>query len=133
MKTIEEVRALGGTIETGGQLLESPGNYVEPTIVSGLAHDCPLVLRESFVPVLYVIKLEGGLDEAIAINNEVEQGLSSSLFTRDLGNVFKWIGSVSLSYYDRFYSDQYYEYQFIAITRAGQYDSSAWIRIEYIL
>ena len=35
------------------------------------------------------------VDEGIRWNNEVKQGLSSSLFTRDLNNVFKWIGSVS--------------------------------------
>jgi acyl-CoA reductase-like NAD-dependent aldehyde dehydrogenase len=37
---------------------------------------------------VYVLKCSS-LDEAISFNNEVEQGLSSSLFTKDLGNVFK--------------------------------------------
>ena len=37
---------------------------------------------------MYVLKCKS-VEEAIAINNEVEQGLSSSIFTKDLGNVFK--------------------------------------------
>ena len=44
--------------------------------------------RETFAPILYVLKCKD-VDEAISINNEVEQGLSSSIFTKDLGNVFK--------------------------------------------
>lgn len=74
------------------QVVDGPGNFVEPTIVSGLSHDDPLVLRESFVPVLYVLKLEGDLDRAISYNNEVDQGLTSSVFTKDLSNVFRWLG-----------------------------------------
>ena len=38
------------------QVLDRPGFYVEPTIVTGLAHDAEVVHRESFVPVLYVLK-----------------------------------------------------------------------------
>ena len=45
-------------------------------------------LRETFAPILYVLKCKD-VDDAISINNEVEQGLSSSIFTKDLGNVFK--------------------------------------------
>ena len=57
------------------------GNFVEPTIITGLPHDAPVVHREAFAPVLYILKCSS-LDEAIAWNNEVEQGLSSSLFTQ---------------------------------------------------
>ena len=44
--------------------------------------------RETFAPIVYVLKCSS-VEEGIAINNEVEQGLSSSIFTTDLGNVFK--------------------------------------------
>ncbi len=87
-KTIAEAVSLGGKIEFGGKVVEREGNFVEPTIISGLAHDSPVVLRETFAPVVYVLKTSS-LDEAIGWNNEVEQGLSSSLFTQKLGNVFK--------------------------------------------
>ena len=38
------------------QVLDRPGFYVEPTIVTGLSHDAEIVHRESFVPLLYVFK-----------------------------------------------------------------------------
>ena len=44
--------------------------------------------RETFAPIVYLMKC-ASVEEGIAINNEVEQGLSSSIFTKDLGNVFK--------------------------------------------
>lgn len=62
-----------------------------PTIVTGLQHDSPVVLRETFAPIVYVLKV-CSLDEAIEVNNESAQGLSSSLFTQSLGSIFKWIG-----------------------------------------
>lgn len=46
------------------------GNYVLPTIITGLAHNSDVIMRETFAPILYVLKFKT-LDEAIAINNEV--------------------------------------------------------------
>jgi len=51
-----------------------------------------VVLKESFVPVLYVLKFSGDLDEAISWNNEVDQGLTSSVFTQNLSSLFRWMG-----------------------------------------
>lgn len=83
----------GANIITGGRVLEDrPGNYVEPTIVTGLAHDHPLVMRETFVPIVYALKTNS-LEQAIAWNNEASQGLSSSLFTRDTGRLFNWLST----------------------------------------
>ena len=69
-------------------MLDRPGFFVEPTIVSGLKADDSVVTRETFAPILYVLKC-ASLDEAIAVNNSVDQGLSSSLFSQNLGNIFK--------------------------------------------
>ncbi|CAB4058213.1 ALDH7A1 [Lepeophtheirus salmonis] len=91
-KTIQDAVAAGGKIEFGGKVIEDrPGNYVEPTIITGLAHDSPVVMRETFAPIVHILKTKS-LDEAIQWNNEVEQGLSSSLFTSDIGKLFRWIG-----------------------------------------
>merc|ERR1719167_1760137 len=81
----------GGKVVFGGNLIEGAGNYVEPTIITDLPHDAEVVHRETFAPIVYVLKCSN-VEEGIAINNEVEQGLSSSIFTTDLGNVFKWLG-----------------------------------------
>lgn len=89
-KTIAEALALGGKIEFGGKVLEREGNFVEPTIISGLPHDSPVVLRETFAPIVFLLKTKS-FEEAVEWNNEVEQGLSSSVFTQNIGNIFKVI------------------------------------------
>ncbi|XP_064461408.1 alpha-aminoadipic semialdehyde dehydrogenase-like [Ornithodoros turicata] len=91
LEAVEEAKKLGGKVEHGGKRVDGPGNFVEPTIVTGLPHDAAVVHRETFAPIVYVLKCND-LDEAIKWNNEVEQGLSSSLFTQNIGNVFKWVG-----------------------------------------
>jgi len=88
---LDEAVKAGGKIEFGGKVIEREGNFVEPTIITGLPHDAPVVHKETFAPIVYVLKCKS-VEEGIAWNNEVEQGLSSSLFTQDLGNIFKWIG-----------------------------------------
>uniref|UniRef100_A0A8R1HPY3 aldehyde dehydrogenase (NAD(+)) n=1 Tax=Caenorhabditis japonica TaxID=281687 RepID=A0A8R1HPY3_CAEJA len=89
--SVAEAIASGGKVEYGGKVLEREGNFVLPTIITGLKHDSDVVLRETFAPILYVLKFSD-IDEAIRINNEVAQGLSSSLFTTNIQNVFKWMG-----------------------------------------
>jgi len=81
--TLDEVRAAGGSIACGGKARPGPGHWVEPAIVTGVAGDAGVVQRETFAPILYVLPFET-LDEAIALNNGVPQGLSSSIFTRSL-------------------------------------------------
>lgn len=89
--TVDEATAAGGKVEYGGKIMQRDGNFVLPTIITGLPHDAPVIMRETFAPILYIIKVKD-LDEAIKYNNEVAQGLSSSLFTNNIQNVFKWIG-----------------------------------------
>ena len=59
------------------------GNYVLPAIVTGLTNDAEVVQTETFAPILYVMKFKT-LDEALALQNSVPQGLSSSIFTTNL-------------------------------------------------
>ncbi|EFC48232.1 aldehyde dehydrogenase [Naegleria gruberi] len=89
-KAIEQAKQQGGKILYGGNVLDRPGNYVEPTIIE-IAYDAPVVQHETFVPIVYVMKFKT-LDEAIHINNSVEQGLSSSVFTKSQSNMFQWLG-----------------------------------------
>ncbi|KAJ1800007.1 Alpha-aminoadipic semialdehyde dehydrogenase [Coemansia sp. RSA 2399] len=88
---IEDVKAQGGNILYGGNVLQNlVGNFVEPTITS-IAHDAPVVHREIFAPILHTIKY-ASIDDAVQWNNEVGQGLSSSLFTTNPEKMFNWIG-----------------------------------------
>lgn len=87
---LDEIKRQGGEILCGGNVIEGDGFFVEPTIVK-INHDAEIVKTELFVPILYLIPCKG-VEDAIAINNEVPQGLSSSIFTNDMRNVFEWIG-----------------------------------------
>ncbi|XP_076876126.1 alpha-aminoadipic semialdehyde dehydrogenase [Brachyhypopomus gauderio] len=91
LAAVQQAKQQGGTLACGGKVIDRPGNYVEPTIFTGLAHDAPIVHTETFVPILYVIKFKTE-EEAFSWNNEVKQGLSSSIFTKDMGRVFRWLG-----------------------------------------
>jgi len=91
LKGIEEIKKQGGKILYGGARVEGrDGNYVLPTIAE-INHDADIVKHEIFAPVLYVFKFST-LDEVIEWNNEVPQGLSSSLYTKDLQKLFQWVG-----------------------------------------
>ena len=80
--TLEEVKADGGEILFGGNVLEGTGFFVEPTLVRAENH-WKVVQRETFAPILYVMSYQT-LEEAMALHNQVPQGLSSSLFTLNL-------------------------------------------------
>lgn len=79
---IEEVKKEGGTVLYGGRVLDRSGYFVEPTLVSAQAH-WPVVQRETFGPILYLMTYRT-LDDAIRMQNDVPQGLSSALFTNHL-------------------------------------------------
>jgi len=87
---LKDILANGGKIIAGGKVVPGDGNFVEPTIVA-INHDAPIVKTELFVPILYVMKCKD-IHEAIQFNNEVPQGLSSSLFTQNPANIFAWTG-----------------------------------------
>jgi aldehyde dehydrogenase (NAD+) len=77
-------RSQGGQVHGGGRITAGVpvgGIYVAPAIVE-IAADAPIVQVETFAPILYVLRYDT-LDEAIAINNAVPQGLASAIFTRD--------------------------------------------------
>lgn len=78
---LDAARASGGTV-TGGERADRPGVYVTPAVVTLPAHDGP-ALTETFAPILYVFAYDA-LEDAIALQNAVPQGLSSSIFTTDL-------------------------------------------------
>jgi len=67
------------------------GHYVRPAIVEVPAQQ-GTVLQETFAPILYVLRY-AALDEAIALNNAVAQGLSSSIFTTDLREAERFISA----------------------------------------
>ncbi len=77
---------VGGRRATGAGL--DNGYFFEPTILRGVRPGSRLALEEVFGPVLSVIKFRD-LDEAFRINNEVQYGLSSALYTQDVRAAFR--------------------------------------------
>lgn len=85
-KALEDLKAQGGRVLYGGEILSGgiydTGTYVTPCICEAKNH-YPIVQQETFAPILHVIRYET-LEEAIALQNAVPQGLTSSIFTNDL-------------------------------------------------
>ena len=77
----------GGKVIFGGQVLEGAGYesgcYVVPAIAE-VENGYQIVQEETFAPILYLIKYSGELGNAIELHNDVVQGLSSAIFTRDM-------------------------------------------------
>ncbi|WDI31065.1 aldehyde dehydrogenase family protein [Hyphococcus flavus] len=78
---LDRAKVQGATI-TGGERVGDSGWYVRPSLVELPKHD-GIVCEETFAPILYVMKYND-LDEAIEMQNNVDQGLSSCIFTRDV-------------------------------------------------
>ena len=91
-QAIEAAKAAGGTVLSGGAVINRSGNFVLPTIINGLAPDCEVIQTETFAPILYIMPFDT-LDEAIAIQNGVPQGLSSSIFTTDMRHAERFLAA----------------------------------------
>ena len=83
---LKEAAKEGGKIICGGEVLKGKnyesGCYVTPAIVEA-RNNYKIVQEETFAPILYIMKYTK-LDEAIAMQNDVPQGLSSSIFTKNM-------------------------------------------------
>jgi len=86
MQAIEAVKNQGGTVVYGGTPLTveglENGSFVTPAIVEAENH-FPIVQEETFAPILYIIGYDT-FDQALALHNDVPQGLSSAVFTRSI-------------------------------------------------
>jgi aldehyde dehydrogenase (NAD+) len=81
-KALAAAKALGATISGGEPVEGLGGTYVRPAIVE-MAEQAGPMLEETFAPILYVVRYKT-IEEAIALQNGVPQGLSSSIFSNDI-------------------------------------------------
>ncbi len=79
LAAIETALGEGGRLLTGGNRVDRPGHFVEPAIVT-VPKEASIIQEETFAPILWVIAVDS-LEEAIAVQNGVKQGLSSAIFT----------------------------------------------------
>lgn len=80
--TVTKAQNASANILCGGNVLDRPGYFAEPTIIA-VDQQYDFVRRETFAPILFVQRIRS-LNEAIALHNDVPQGLSSAIFTNDL-------------------------------------------------
>lgn len=87
LNAIEKAKQEGGSVVVEGGLLEGEGYesgcYVKPCIIEAENH-YEIVQEETFAPILYLIKYSGDVNEAIALQNGVKQGLSSAIMTNNM-------------------------------------------------
>jgi aldehyde dehydrogenase (NAD+) len=88
-KALADLKKQGGKILVGGE--KRDGNYVTPCIAEA-RNEWPVVQHETFAPILYVMGYQT-LDEAIAMQNGVPQGLSSAIFTTDLREAERFLSA----------------------------------------
>lgn len=97
LRYIELGKAEGATLTYGGNRITGPGFdegfYVEPTIFTGVTTNMSIAQEEIFGPVLTCFKVKD-YAEAIAICNNVQFGLSSSIYTRDLSKAFSYVNQI---------------------------------------
>ena len=91
MSALDAAREQGAHVITGGNRIDRPGWFVEPTIAV-VPKDAPITQQETFAPILWVIEFDG-LEEAIEIQNGVAQGLSSAIFTESLKNAERFLSA----------------------------------------
>jgi len=90
-RALERALAAGGVVH-GGEPVEGLGGcYRRPALVA-MPTQSAVVREETFAPILYVMRYRDW-DEVMALHNDVTQGLSSSIFTRDLGEAERFLGA----------------------------------------
>lgn len=86
---VETAKAQGARVVTGGQIADlGQGFHYQPTLLVDATADMDIMRRETFGPVLPVQAVDS-LDEAIALSNDSDYGLTSAIYTRDLNAALK--------------------------------------------
>ncbi|WP_457101171.1 aldehyde dehydrogenase family protein [Microbacterium sp. P5_E9] len=80
---VEDARAKGASILTGGTIPDRPGWYYAPTVIADLPEDARLIQEETFGPVASLYRAKDN-DDALRIANQTTFGLSSAVWTNDL-------------------------------------------------
>ena len=94
LNSIEQCKQQGGKFIVDGKVLENfeSGCYVQPCIAE-VTNELQIVQHETFAPILYIMKYKT-VDEAIEIQNNVPQGLSSSMFTLNMREAEQFLSCV---------------------------------------
>ena len=95
LAALDQIRSQGGEVLCGGQRASVPGCeggfFVQPTVVRAPA-GLPMMQEETFAPIVYLVSV-ADLDQAIALQNGVPQGLSSAIFTSSLRSAERFLSA----------------------------------------
>lgn len=96
LNALNAAKAQGAAIAVEGGVVTGKGYesgcYVKPAIVEATP-EMTIVQEETFAPILYLLRYSGDVNEAIAIQNGVKQGLSSAIMTLDLREAERFLGA----------------------------------------
>jgi aldehyde dehydrogenase (NAD+) len=90
-EAVSQAQAQGGELLCGGHRIQGAGHFVSPTLIRATV-DMAICKEETFAPILYIFEYEE-LSQAIAANNDVDQGLSSSIFTDSYRKVERFLSA----------------------------------------
>ncbi|HET9982963.1 MAG TPA: aldehyde dehydrogenase family protein [Longimicrobiales bacterium] len=92
-RQVEDAAGRGAEVRTGGRRLDRPGWFFEPTVVARADHSMALMREESFGPVIGVQAVDSD-DDAVALMNDTEYGLTAGVYTHDRGRAERILARV---------------------------------------
>jgi acyl-CoA reductase-like NAD-dependent aldehyde dehydrogenase len=84
----------GATLLTGGRAIDGPGYYIQPTVLSNVNHQMSVMTEESFGPIIGIQKVKND-DEALALMQDTEYGLTAAVFSADQSRAEKVLSQMN--------------------------------------